>query len=64
MAYLAVNKHGDEVIFRSEPTRETSYWEIFDYYSEPDYGVELPKGTIYKLIGRDLTWDDEPVLLK
>lgn len=27
-------------------------------------GIELPKGSIKKLIGCDLTWDDEPVELK
>jgi hypothetical protein len=26
--------------------------------------IYLPKGTIKKLIGRDLTWSDEPVELK
>lgn len=26
--------------------------------------IELPKGTIVKLIGRNLTWKDEPVELK
>ena len=26
--------------------------------------VELPKGSIKKLIGRDLAWKDEPVELK
>lgn len=26
--------------------------------------VELPKGTIKKLIGRELKWEDEPVELK
>lgn len=29
-----------------------------------DNAVELPKGSIKKLIGRDLTWEDEPVELK
>ncbi len=28
------------------------------------YGIELPKGSIRKLIGRELTWEDEPVELK
>ena len=28
------------------------------------YSIELPKGTISKLIGRELSWDDEPVELK
>lgn len=26
--------------------------------------IELPKGSIKKLIGRELTWNDEPVELK
>jgi len=26
--------------------------------------VKLPKGTIKKLIGKDLTWEDNPVELK
>ena len=26
--------------------------------------VELPKGSIKKLIGRELTWEDEPVELE
>lgn len=28
------------------------------------YSIELPKGTIRKLIGRELSWDDELVELK
>ena len=28
------------------------------------YSVELPTGSIFKLIGRELSWDDEPVELK
>ena len=44
------------------------------YYSEEVYveseqgsvsiEIELPKGSIYKLIGKELTWDDEPIELK
>lgn len=26
--------------------------------------IELPKGTVYKLLGKELTWDDEPVELQ
>lgn len=26
--------------------------------------LELPKGSIKKLIGRELTWDDEPVKME
>lgn len=43
-----------------------THW-IAPYYN-PDEGVEdisveLPKGSIKKLIGRELTWEDEPVEL-
>ena len=43
-----------------------THW-IAPYYN-PDEGVEdisveLPKGTIERLIGRVLTWDNEPVEL-
>ena len=35
-------------------------------YNDPDEGytdisIQLPKGTIKKLIGRELTWNDKPV---
>ena len=30
----------------------------------PFYGATLPKGSIKKLIGHELTWKDEPVKLK
>ena len=36
-------------------------WLINDY---PDDKITLPKGTIKKLIGRELSWSDEPVELK
>ena len=44
-----------------------THW-IAPYYN-PDEGVEdisveLPKGTIERLIGRALTWDNEPVELE
>jgi hypothetical protein len=38
------------------------YWEIRGHTTcADDYSIQLPKGTIKKLIGKDLTWDDEPV---
>lgn len=45
---------------------ETKYTDYVDPYYNPDEGVEdvsikLPAGTIEKLIGRKLTWEDEPV---
>lgn len=32
----------------------------YPYYESDGY-VMMPKGSIKKLIGRDLTWEDEPV---
>jgi hypothetical protein len=60
MAWVAVHKNGDEVIFDFEPYRwNDSFW-VEDIADD----IYLPKGTIKKLIGRDLTWSDEPVELK
>lgn len=58
MAWVAVDKNGIEVIYSSKPDRETEYWSNGDRY------IELPENTIKKLIGRELTWDDEPVEMK
>ena len=60
MAWVAVDKNGNEVIFEFEPYRCSDFFWMED---TDDY-IDLPKGTIKKLIGRDLTWSDEPVELK
>lgn len=59
MAYVAVDKDGSEWIFHYEPDRDarTPIWLNGCNY------VELPKGSIAKLIGRELTWDDKPLEL-
>ena len=78
MAYVAVNEYGTEVMFHNKPTRqkggrkgwdywldEETYWEIRRYTTNADdYSIKLPSGSIEKLIGRTLTWEDEPVELK
>lgn len=64
MAWLAVDKSGEEYIYDYEPVRANNfYWTAdCDKHGESiGESVELPKGSIKKLIGRDLTWDDEPV---
>lgn len=58
MAYLACDKDGTEMIFDIHPYRREDDW-----CSAGDY-VYLPHGSIAKLIGRELTWEDEPVELK
>lgn len=66
MAWVAVNRYGDEYIFEAFPERLTCVWApTFCEYQDRVYDyVELPKGTIKKLIGRELSWEDEPVELK
>ena len=62
MAWLAVNGDGSERIFREKPYRNT----------DPHFGlcwvggwlatyIKLPAGSIKKLIGRELSWNDEPI---
>lgn len=60
MAWVAVHKNGDEVIFDFKPYRYNDFFWVVDDGDD----IYIPKGTIKKLIGRDLTWKDEPVELK
>lgn len=46
---------------RSGPVWALEYLE--EVYNVP-IEIELPKGTVYKLLGKELTWDDEPVELQ
>lgn len=58
MAWLAVDKDGIETIYMSEPNRFDKYWD------DCCPSIKLPKGSIKKLIGRELSWEDKPVELK
>lgn len=52
---------------KDEAIKLLSFWDNFEYDPDGyriDFTVVLPKGTIKKLIGRDLTWEDEPVEIK
>lgn len=67
MAWVAVHKNGNEGIFSHKPERgaklEWWYDEIYEGGVALDTEISLPKGSIKKLIGRELTWEDEPVEL-
>lgn len=69
MAWLAVDKDGTEYIFADKkPIRGEDEWlpKFMDdglYDTFCGY-INLPKGSIKKLIGRELSWNDEPVELK
>lgn len=62
MAWVAVNKDGSEVILSTLPDKlglkDFNQWVCFGNR------IFLPQGSIEKLIGRSLTWNDEPVELK
>lgn len=66
MAWVAVDRDGSEWIYGGgRPYRgyETFFF-VANIGSIGRASVELPKGTIEKLIGRKLKWEDEPVELK
>ena len=48
MAWVEVDKIGEELISRTEPFRVGDYWIGYSIF-------QLPKGSIKKLIGRELT---------
>lgn len=60
MAWLAVNYHGVEVILSDRPKK------LFRrlWGNDKTQIIPLPQGSIKKLIGRELKWEDEPVELK
>ena len=65
MTYLCVDKDGTERIIECEVyCGRGGDEECWDYDPHNDVCIELPKGTIKKILGRELTWEDEPVELK
>ena len=71
MAWLAVNKNGTELITPEKPVRvrgyQWDYWEdmwFVRYHGSVSFEIELRIGSIYRLLGLELRWDDEPVELK
>ena len=62
MAWVCVERSGKEIICEYKPYRfENLCWEMSAINNNC---VGLSKGSIKKLIGRDLNWSDEPVELK
>lgn len=60
MAWLVVDYHGVEVILSDRPKKILHrLWGNGNTQI-----VALPRGSIKKLIGRELTWEDDAVELK
>lgn len=57
MLWLVVNKNGQEKLYYQKPVRdsESRSWMCLGHVD-----IVLPKGSIYRLIGKTLTWKDEP----
>lgn len=66
MAWVCVDKNGDEYIYADRPSRIGCCWNdcVYINYVQFSTDIKLPKGSIKKLIGRDLTWKDEPVKIE
>jgi hypothetical protein len=62
--WLAVDNEGTEIIFQSKPKRGRFFNLWVPKEDREGFSITVPKGTIKKLIGRGLTWDDEPVEYK
>lgn len=59
MAWVAVDMDNIEYIYEDKPFRtDAGCW--YSYFGL----VRIPNGSIKKLIGRDLAWNDEPVELR
>lgn len=71
MVWLVVDKNDNEFLFGSDgidkPIYDEDYW-VIEYYDKRaiieytyDYGTQLPKGSIKKLLGRDISFEESPV---
>ena len=58
MVWVAVDNDGTEWLFEDIPHRMNE-----DQFGCRGYEIEIPSGSIEKLIGRKLTWSDEPIEL-
>lgn len=65
MPFLTVSKAGQEIIWYFKPVRDKFFNQWISKERYPfDAFVELPKGSIEKLIGRKMRWKDEPFEFK
>ena len=63
MVYFFVDKDGTEGCANESPNRNFNEWIGWeDVYGESCTITTLPNGTIEKVIGKKLTWEDEPYL--
>lgn len=64
MAYVTVDNYGDEYIHQAEPELLNGLWVTYTLLGddwERNFGIELPHGTVEKLLGYKLTVNDGAV---
>ena len=67
MAWLAISPKGQERIFRNKPTFDWFEWlDEEEFYAEcqsfeTSTEIDLPSGTIEKILGRTLTFEESPI---
>lgn len=57
--WLAADEYGEYLFFYNKPIRFRGSWYTGNPYETTS--VELAEGETLRLIGRTLTWEDEPV---
>ena len=65
MGWLAVDKDGAEYIYNNRPHRDeiNGEWNFLTTNSSVTF-IRIPKGSIEKMTGERLTWENEPLQLK
>ncbi len=68
MAWVAVDKDGDEIICEGKPERivKHGYWEYLTTIEGElmNFVMCLPKGSIKKITGKEISYKDEPIDLE
>lgn len=64
MSYLCVDRSG-EYIADNKPTRNFFEWQGWENTDGVSCTlISVPNGTIKKLIGKEMTWEDDPIYLE
>ena len=61
VAWLTVDKNGEEWIFQNEPILQNGVWYERYVMLPPLECVQVPEGTIEKILGYKLTLETSPV---
>lgn len=63
MPYLTVDQDKKESMHAGIPVRENGVFDNIEFWWSGQNRINIPSGSIKKLIGHELTWEDDPVEL-